>query len=48
MRDALSGYALSGDEQTHAVRLVRSTLRGFVDLEASGGFDHSPPGPDAS
>lgn len=48
MRDALSGYGLQGDEETHALRMVGSTLRGFVDLEAAGGFDHSPPGPDAS
>ena len=48
MRDALSGYGLRGDEETHALRLLGSALRGFVDLEAAGGFDHSPPGPDAS
>ena len=48
MRDALSAYGLQGHEQTHALRLLGSTLRGFVDLEAAGGFDHSPPGPDAS
>ncbi len=48
MRDALSSYGLRGDEETHALRLLGSTLRGFVDLEAGGGFDHSPPGPDAS
>ena len=48
MRDALFGYGLRGDEETHALRLLGSALRGFVDLEVAGSFDHSPPGPDAS
>lgn len=44
--DALRGYGLQGQDATHALRLVASTVRGFVDLEATGGFAHSPPGPD--
>jgi AcrR family transcriptional regulator len=48
MREALSSYGLQGDEEAHALRLVGSTLRGFVDLEATGSFDHSPPSSDAS
>jgi AcrR family transcriptional regulator len=48
MRDALSSYGLQGDEEIHALRLLGSTLGGFVDLEAAGSFDHSSPGPDAS
>lgn len=35
---ALAGYGLAGDELTHAIRLVRTTLHGFVDLERAGGF----------
>ncbi len=48
VRDALLGYALDAEEETHAVRLVGSTIRGFVDLETAGSFDHSPPDPDTS
>lgn len=47
-RAVLHGYGLAGADETHAVRLVGSTLRGFVDLEAAGGFDHSPPDPGTS
>ena len=35
---ALQGYGLSGDDEIHAVRVVRSALHGFVSLEQSGGF----------
>ena len=35
---ALRGYGLAGDDATHAVRIVRAALHGFVALEASGGF----------
>jgi AcrR family transcriptional regulator len=35
---ALRGYGLTGDDETHAVRVVRSALHGFVSLELSGGF----------
>lgn len=33
-------YGLAEPDLTDAVRLVRSTLHGFVDLERSGGFGH--------
>ncbi|GAB3441024.1 TetR-like C-terminal domain-containing protein [Phycicoccus ginsengisoli] len=48
LRAVLRGYALDGDAQTHAVRLVGSVVHGFVDLELAGGFDHSTPGPASS
>jgi len=35
---ALRGYGLEGDDAIHAVRIVRSTLHGFVSLELEGGF----------
>ena len=47
-RALLRGYDLAGEDQTHAVRLIGSVLRGFVDLEAAGVFDHSTPAPDVS
>jgi hypothetical protein len=34
----LRGYRLEGDEAIHAVRLIRSSLHGFVTLERAGGF----------
>jgi AcrR family transcriptional regulator len=44
----LGGYRIEGSDAVHAVRLVGSTVHGFVTLEASGGFDHSEPSPDLS
>ncbi|MBN8880980.1 MAG: WHG domain-containing protein, partial [Salana multivorans] len=35
---ALRAYRLDGDDLTDAIRLVRATLHGFVDLERVGGF----------
>lgn len=35
---ALRSYGLSGDDLTDAVRLIRSTLHGFITLELGGGF----------
>ncbi len=35
---AIRGYGLTGDDATHAVRIVRSALHGFLMLEANGGF----------
>lgn len=43
LRAVLRGYDLAEPEQTHAVRLLGATLRGYVDLERGGGFDHSTP-----
>ncbi|WP_040167222.1 TetR/AcrR family transcriptional regulator [Microbacterium gorillae] len=34
----LAGLHLSGDAALHAIRLLRSALHGFVDLERRGGF----------
>lgn len=42
-RAIMSGYGLSPDDETHAVRLLGSAINGFVALEADGGFDHSAP-----
>lgn len=35
---ALRAYRLAGDDLTDAIRLIRSTLHGFVALERGGGF----------
>jgi AcrR family transcriptional regulator len=35
---ALRGYGLDGDDAVDATRMLRSTLHGFVSLEAAGGF----------
>ena len=35
---ALRAYDLHGDDLTDAVRLVRSTVHGFITLERDGGF----------
>jgi AcrR family transcriptional regulator len=45
-RAMLRGYGLTPTDETHAVRLVGSVLRGFTALELGGGFDHSAPSPD--
>lgn len=34
----LAGYGLQGPELVHATRALRSSLHGFVALEAAGGF----------
>jgi hypothetical protein len=47
-RAVLRDYRLDGVDQTHAVRLLGSTVHGFISLEAGGGFDHSEPGAQAS
>lgn len=36
--DALAGYGLEGDAAIDATRMLRSSLHGFVALEAAGGF----------
>jgi AcrR family transcriptional regulator len=35
---ALRGYELDGEDQVHALRMLRSVLHGFATLEESGGF----------
>lgn len=47
-RAVLRGYGVRGDDATHAVRLLGSTVHGFVALEGAGGFDHSSPGSETS
>ncbi|MCD4534718.1 TetR/AcrR family transcriptional regulator [Nocardioides sp. cx-169] len=42
-RAVLRGYDLGEPEATHAVRLLGSVFRGFVDLELAGAFGHSEP-----
>lgn len=36
--DILAGYDLHGDDAIDAARAVRSTLHGFITIEAAGGF----------
>lgn len=48
MEAILSGYNLEPDAQVHAIRLMGSTIRGFITLEQGGGFDHSEPDADTS
>jgi AcrR family transcriptional regulator len=45
-RAVLRGYGLPEVDETHAVRLIGSVVRGFTVLELGGSFDHSPPPPD--
>jgi AcrR family transcriptional regulator len=47
-RAILRGYDLPEPDETHAVRLLGSVVHGYVSLEASGGFSHSPPDPQVS
>lgn len=44
----LRGYAIEGSDAVHAIRLIGSTINGFITLESLGSFDHSSPPPDAS
>jgi AcrR family transcriptional regulator len=44
----LRGYAVPPGAQVHAVRLVGSTVRGFVELEAGGAFAHDATDTDES
>jgi hypothetical protein len=48
MRAVLRDYRLTGDDQTHAVRLLGSTVHGYVLLELGGSFDHSSPDSEVS
>jgi AcrR family transcriptional regulator len=42
-RALLRGYGISGEDETHAVRLVGSVVHGYTSLELAGSFDHSDP-----
>lgn len=48
IRAILRAYPLAEVEQVHAVRMIGSTIRGFVALELSGSFSHSAPDAEAS
>jgi AcrR family transcriptional regulator len=39
----LLGYGITGDDRTHATRIVGSALGGFLNLERIGSFAHSDP-----
>ncbi|MEU4552233.1 TetR family transcriptional regulator [Micromonospora violae] len=41
-RAILRGYRLTEPDQTDAVRMMHSTFHGFVSLEKTGGFRHTP------
>lgn len=43
-RAILRSYGLTEPEHTHAVRLLGSTVHGYISLEMGGGFSHSAPG----
>ncbi len=47
-RAVLIGYDVPEPDRTHAVRLLGSVIRGFVDLELGGAFDHSQPDAESS
>lgn len=34
----MRGYGITGDTAVHAARVIRATLRGFIDLELGAGF----------
>ncbi len=42
-RAVLRAYALPEPDETHAVRLLGATVRGWTDLARAGGFAHSEP-----
>jgi AcrR family transcriptional regulator len=42
-RAVLRSYALGEPAETHAVRLLGATVRGWTDLELAGGFARSEP-----
>jgi AcrR family transcriptional regulator len=41
-RAILRGYDLAEPDETDAIRLLHSTFHGFVSLELTGGFRHTP------
>lgn len=44
----LRGYPIPVTEHVHVVRLLGSTINGYLALERSGNFDHSQPPPEVS
>ncbi|GAB1510839.1 TetR-like C-terminal domain-containing protein [Actinophytocola sp. KF-1] len=44
----LRGYPIPADEHVHVIRLLGSTINGYLALERSGNFDHSAPPPEES
>lgn len=48
MLGVVHAYDLPTEERTHAVRLIGSTVNGFVRLHVHGSFDHSDPDPEES
>jgi AcrR family transcriptional regulator len=48
LTSVLRGYGVPEKDHVHAVRLIGSTVHGFIALEATGSFDHSDPEADAS
>lgn len=47
-RAALRSYALGEPDETHAVRMLGATVRGWTDLERAGGFSGSLPAADTT
>ncbi|WP_405058833.1 WHG domain-containing protein [Kribbella sp. NBC_01505] len=47
-RAVLRGYDLDEPAQTDAVRLIGSTVNGYISLESAGAFAHSSPTSDES
>ncbi|GIF09069.1 TetR/AcrR family transcriptional regulator [Actinoplanes siamensis] len=47
-RAVLRGYPVPQDQHVHAVRVLGSTINGYLALERSGGFNHSAPSPELS
>ncbi|GLZ40791.1 TetR/AcrR family transcriptional regulator [Actinokineospora sp. NBRC 105648] len=41
-RAILRGYQLAEPDQTDAIRMLHSTFHGYVTLETTGRFDHTP------
>lgn len=44
----LRNYPVPQADHVHAIRLLGSTINGFLALERIGSFDHSEPAPDVS
>lgn len=47
-RAVLRGYGLPEAELVHAVRFLAASVHGFTDLESTGAFGYSDPGPQES